>query len=224
MGENQEILNILESIGANVIGHFRLASGNDSDSYFHVRLALAYPEHALTISKRLADVFQGDNINTVVGFTIGGRALAEYVAKHLNAKLVLAKKEENKITLAKYGRIEKGENILVVDDVLTTGKSIHRALNTIRDETQGVLKGVGIVVDRSKKEPDFGVKTVRLHKLSTNLWPPESCPLCRKGEKLRDLRLADKELRIAFTGLPEELRSRLIAMYSQPYEYFLFDP
>jgi orotate phosphoribosyltransferase len=224
MDENQEILNIFESIGAHVIGHFRLASGNDSDSYVHVRLALGYPEHALTISKKLADAFQKDKVNVVVGFTIGGHILAKYVAEHLNARVIPATKAENRIIFAKCHKIENGEGILVVDDVLTTGNSIYQALNTIKNETPGILKGVGVVVDRSKKEPNFGVKTVTLRRLSMNLWAPESCPLCKKGDKPIDLRLADKELLIAFGGLPEQDRLRVMETYSQTYEYLFYGP
>jgi len=214
MGEEQEILNILETTNAYVKDHhFKLASGNHSDSYVHVGVALAHPEHALTIYKNLTDKFQKDNISVVVGFTYCGHILAAGVAEQLDARLVLAKRGENEVILPKGHRIGGGENVLLVDDVLTTGASMRQALNTIRSETQGVLKGIGVVVDRSEKAPDFGVKTVTLRTLPLKLWPPKSCPKCRKGDIPFDLSSADKIPLIRIASLPEEIRPIITMMH-----------
>ncbi len=214
MGMEQEILDILETTGAHLKnGHFKLVSGNHTDSYVHVRLALAYPEHASTIGKRLADEYQEDNIDAVVGFAVGGIILAKSVAAKLNARLVLAERKKDKISFSRGQVIEEGENVLIMDDVLTTGELIHQALSTMRNETRGVVKGVGVVVDRSKKVLDFGVKTVSLLRIDMNLWPPGSCPKCAKGDPLTDLSSPDKNPSAMLETLPEEVRPVLMVTY-----------
>jgi orotate phosphoribosyltransferase len=214
MDNEEEIMNILETTNAYVKGrHFILASRNHSDSYVHVGVALAHPEHALTIYKNLADKFEEDKISVVVGFTYCGHILAAGVAEQLKARLVLANKGENEVILPKGHRIGKGENVLVVDDVLTTGGSMRQALNTIRSETYGVLKGVGVVVDRSKKAPDFGVKMVKLRGLPLKLWSPKSCPKCREHDIPTDLSSADRIPLTRIASLPEELRPIVTMMH-----------
>ena len=214
MSEEQEILDILKTRGAYLTdGHFKLVSGNHSDEYVHVRLALAYSQHASTIGKMLADKFQGDKINAVVGFTVGGTTLAKNVAEHLKARPVLAERKEGKITFAPGYVIEKGDNVLLVDDVLTTGQLIDQMLGAIRNKTQGTPKGVGVVVDRSKREPNFRVKTVRLVRISMKLWPPKSCPKCKQGIPLTDLSQPDTNIFGVLYSLPEEVRPVIGSTY-----------
>ena len=210
----QEVLRILETTGAFLRdGHFKLVSGNHSDSYVHVRLALAYPEIASKIGKKLADEFQGDKINVVVAFSVSGIRLAESLAEHLKARVVRAERKEDKIILARGYTIEEGDNVLVVDDVLTTGRLIHQALRTIRNETRGILKGVGVIVDRSKKEPDFGVRSVSLVRIDMNLWSAESCPKCEQGIPLTDLTSPDTNVFAVLYSLPEGVRPILASTY-----------
>ena len=94
MGE-KELFDILDKTGAYLKnGHFKLVSGNHSDSYVHVRLALAYPEYASKIGKELSDRFRGDAINAVVAFTVSGIKLLHCVAEHFGARLVLSEIKE----------------------------------------------------------------------------------------------------------------------------------
>ena len=216
---SQDIVDMLETTGAYLQnGHFKLISGNHSDSYVHVRLALAYPEYASQIGKKLAGEFQEERIAVVVAFTVGGRELAESVAKHLEARFVRAEVKEEKIVLSKGHAIQQGENVLVVDDVLTTGQLIHEALATILDNTQGVPRGVGVVVDRSQKTPDFGVKTVSLATIAMNLWPTESCPKCQQGIPITDLSSPDKQPLSILKSLPQEIRPVFAMTYKEYLE------
>ncbi len=210
MGE-QEILRILETTGAFLRdGHFKLVSGNHSDTYVDVRLALQYSDLASSLGKKLADEFQEDKINVVVGF-VSGTVLAESVAGRLKARVLLVERRADKIILAK-GYIEQGDNVLIVDDVLTTGRSIHKVLRTIRNETTGIVKGVGVIVDRSKKEPDFGVKIRRLVPINMNLWPPKSCPKCKQRIPYKDLSSPDVIYAVAYS-LHEGVRTILGTSY-----------
>jgi len=214
----QQILDILETTGAYLKdGHFVLVSRNHTDSYVHVRLALAYPEHVLVIGQELAAKFQEDQIDVVLGFTLGGIELAESVARELDARLVRAESKEGRIAFRKGYTVEPGENALIVDDVLTTGHLIEQAIQAIR-KNRGVPRGVGIVVDRGLGPPDFGVRTVSLARIDMNLWPPESCPKCAQGIPKLDLSAPDTKPLAILESLPEESRPILAIIYSEYLE------
>ena len=208
----QEILDMLETTGAYLKnGHFSLVSGNHTDSYVHVRLALAYPELASSLGAKLADQFRDEQINVVAGFTIGGVKLAQEVAKSLSAKVVLAERSGEEIALLEGYAIGEGEKVLVVDEILTTGGSISHMLDLIKNETKGIPKGVGVVVDRSKDTPDFGVKFVKLARIDLNLWPPRSCPKCAQGIPITDLASPEEEPLNVTESLPDEQAGSVLA-------------
>ena len=85
--DRQEALDILKNSPAAYLedGHIQLKCGNHSDTYVHVRLALADRDNSATLGRMLAARFQADQISGVVGFTVGGELLARSVAKHLRA-------------------------------------------------------------------------------------------------------------------------------------------
>ena len=70
--------------------------------------------------------------------------------------------------------------VLVVEDVITTGLSTKEVLGIVKSKGALII-GVGSIVDRSGKNIDFGVKSISLIKLDLPVFPPENCPLCKKG-------------------------------------------
>lgn len=207
--EEKEILNILQKTGAYLKeGHYKLASGKHSDSYVHVRLALSYKEYVKKFGQAIAEFFKIDEINVVAGFTVGGILLAKSVSELLNATLVVGEKKRKEkrleVVFPNLEEIKEGDNILLVDDVLTTGGSMKLAINAINRLGRGVIKGVGIVVDRSKGKVDFRVKTVKLVSIDLNQYDSDACPLCRKGLPLKDLSAAETDISMTLSSLPEE--------------------
>jgi orotate phosphoribosyltransferase len=186
----KQLLDALEELGAYIRDeHINLVSKRHSDSYINVRTALSFQNYALEISKELAAEFQEDKIRVVVGFTKSGNILAQIIAEHLHAKAVIIDILDSNFSYLTSDKILKGENILIIDDVLTTGKSIYKALNILSDKTKGKIVGIGIVVDRSTKKIDFGVKYKRLAKINMNLWRSgkKYCPKCQEDIKIIDL-------------------------------------
>lgn len=219
--EEKEIIEILEKTGAYLKdGHFKLISEKHSDSYIHVRLALAYPEYASLISKMIAEKFKADKdkIDVVVGFSMGGIILAKQVADHLEARPVLGQYKDNEIEFAKGYDIKKDERVLIVDDVLTTGELIFKTIDKIKEERKGVLKGVGIIVDRSKNNIDFGVKTEILARIKTNIWNKDECPKCQAKIPLTDLSSPDTKPIAIIESLPEDIRPVLAIAYSDIFD------
>jgi len=230
LSEEKQVLQILETCHAIIReGHFKLYGGNHSDGYVHVRLALGHSDYASRIGKKIADQFLNDKIEVVVGFTVGGIVLAEYVADFLRTRKAVARIWDDSVMFVGGSKIIPGENVLVVDDVLRppAGEPINRILVKIKNEMKGNIKGVGVVVDRTLEEPNFvtDVKTIRLAKIKfLQLWSEPDCPLCKKGIPLEDLSKADIDpLTLLFSVSREEDRPFLAALLRHVFEEYWKD-
>jgi len=202
----EKIQDALEKTGAILEnGHFELKSGMHTDSYINVLLAITCPKYVSLFGDAIAQRFKDDHIDAVVGFTFGGTLLAQKVADALEARTVLIEKEGTAISFFSESQsIEKDENVLIVDEGITTGNSIRSVLGFVEDKTKGI-KVVGVVVDRSEKEPDFGVKTEYLIKKKMSLWPQNKCPLCEQRKPLTIIDSPEENpFQIRFS-LPKEL-------------------
>ena len=73
----------------------------------------------------------------------------------------------------------EGKNVLIVEDIVTTGGSVVEVLNVVK-EHGGVPVGVGLLVDRSGGKVDFGLRTEALLHLNVETFKAENCPLCAK--------------------------------------------
>lgn len=223
--EDEETLLILQESNAYFDkGHYILASGRHSDRYIFARLAMSHRDKRLRIAHFIARHFKDDKINVVAAFTVGGALLGNEVSKLLGAKFVVGRKtEEREIEFENLFKIEQEDRILVVDDVLTTGGSIKKAIDVIKTSRRGNIKGVAIVVDRSKGDIDFGkVKTVELIKLDLKQFDPETCPLCQKGLEKVDLSHVESDKHHALSVLTGESKN-LMAKGFEEYEKLLED-
>lgn len=79
--------------------------------------------------------------------------------------------------------LEADENVLVVEDVVTTGASVQEVLEAVR-ERGGHIRGIGIILDRSAGKVHFGHHTEVLLAIEPQTWEPEECPLCKEGVPL----------------------------------------
>jgi orotate phosphoribosyltransferase len=69
------------------------------------------------------------------------------------------------------------ERVLIVDDILTTGNSIRETMRAV-GKLGGVVIGIGVLIDRSVKEIDFGLPLFSCLRVPTTVYAPEECPLC----------------------------------------------
>jgi len=146
--DKNDILEIFRSTGALLEGHFVLTSGRHSDTYFQCAKVLQYPEYLTLFSRIIADQFEIDKIDTVISPAIGGIVVGTDVGRQLGVKTIFTERKDGKMKLRRGFEIEKGERILIVEDVLTTGGSIQEVIKIVK-ENKGEIAGVGVVVDRS---------------------------------------------------------------------------
>lgn len=146
--DKNDILEIFRSTGALLEGHFVLTSGRHSETYFQCAKVLQYPEYLTLFGRILADHFEDDKIDAVISPAIGGIVIGTEVGRQLGVKTIFTERKDGTMKLRRGFEIEKGERILVVEDVLTTGGSINEVIEIVK-ENKGKITGVGVVVDRS---------------------------------------------------------------------------
>ncbi len=183
MADQQEIFEIFQKAQALLKGHFLLSSGLHSDLYFEKFQVLQHPEYVEILCKKLASLFQGDNIEVVVGPTTGGVIIAYEVAKNLKTRSIFAESEGKRRVFKRGFGLKKGERVLIVDDILTTGKSVNEVIDLVK-KNDGEIIGIGLLLDRSGGKVDFGYPLKPLAVTEVKNYPPEECPLCKKGQPL----------------------------------------
>ena len=171
---------ILLRLGALKHGHFRLTSGLHSDRYMQCAALFQFPRESEQLCAALAEKFAGQKIDLVAGPALGGIIMAYEVARALGVPNIFSEREEGKMTFRRGFRVEAGQKVLVVEDVVTTGGSVKEVIGLVR-AAGGEVVGVGSVVDRSGGKADFGVPFQALMTLEATNWKEEDCPLCKEG-------------------------------------------
>jgi orotate phosphoribosyltransferase len=176
----QNLLTIFEQTGALLEGHFQLTSGLHSARYLQCALVLQYPEHAEFVGRALAAKFRDDRVDAVVAPAIGGIIVAHETARAIGVRALFTERESGVMTLRRGFRLTRGERVLVVEDVVTTGGSTRETIEAVI-EADGVVIGAGSIVDRSGGTVDVGVRCLSLLTLEVAAYDPSECPLCKEG-------------------------------------------
>ena len=166
---------LLEESGAILRGHFVLTSGRHSDVYFEKFRVLEQPRVLSALCEKIAEHFRDQGIDIVAGPLTGGIIIAFEVARQLGCNSVYVESEGGVKMLRRGASVPAGARVLVVDDVLTTGKSIHEVLSVMRN-SKAVPVGVGVLISRSEGQPDFGCPCFAAHRVEARSWAPEEVP------------------------------------------------
>ena len=186
-----EVLDLLQKVGAFRTGHFVFTHGRHSDSYVNKDALYPYTHDTSQLCKAMAERFIDKNVEVVIGPTMGAAILAQLVAFHLTE---LTSKEVYGVYADKdgqggfilrrgYDEIVRGKNVLVVEDLTTTGGSIKKVVEVARDAGATVIGAIAIVnrggVTRAAVgNPPIFLSLVELHLES---WDESDCDLCKKG-------------------------------------------
>lgn len=177
---SDEVMAIFKAAGAILEGHFLLTSGLHSPLYWEKFRVLQYPHYTERLCRLIADHFRGENVQVVAGPTTGGIIISFEVARQLGVRSIFAEKEGEKRVFRRGFTIESGERVLIVDDVLTTGKSICEVMEAV-NKLGGNIIGVAVLVDRAEVDRDFGVPLFSCLKTTAPTYEPANCPLCARG-------------------------------------------
>jgi len=174
---SDEVLEIFKAAGAIKEGHFLLASGLHSPVYWEKFRILQYPHLTERLCHLIAQHFEGQKIDLVAGPTTGGIILAFETGRQLGVRSIFAEKEGGVRVFRRDFQIAPGELVLIVDDILTTGRSLRGTISAI-NKLGGIIIGIGVLVDRTEQSLDFNLPFFSCLRAPTTVYSPQECPLC----------------------------------------------
>ena len=178
----QNIHQRLADTGALLEGHFLLSSGLHSNRYIQCAKLLMHPNHATWAGEKLAEKLQGAQIDMVVSPAIGGIVIGQEVAKALGLPHIFVEKENSVPTLRRGFSIDAGAKAVIVEDVVTTGKSTREVIGVLEQAGAEVVACCAMV-DRGGSE-NIAQPFHALAKFQIEVFTPEDCPLCKSGIQL----------------------------------------
>ena len=175
------ILDRFRRAGALLEGHFRLTSGLHSPGYLQCALVLQHPREAETLGGAIADRVRDLGIQTVLSPALGGIVIGQEVGRALGVRAIFAERQDGRLTLRRGFTLDRGEKVLVVEDVVTTGGSTRETIDVAR-EAGAVVVGAAAIIDRSGGQQNIDVPFYVLAEVSLPTYDPAACPLCLAGQ------------------------------------------
>ena len=181
--EIMEIAKLMEQSGAVMRGHFQLTSGRHSNVYLEKFRLLERPEVVEQVGRKMAVEVSGFKIDIVLGAAIGGILISSATAKALGTKGIFAERKDGQLDLRRGFELNRGDRVLVVEDIVTTGGSVRELLDIV-DINGAETAAVVCLADRTEEGVDFGCVTKALMRFPAVSWELEECPLCKENEPL----------------------------------------
>jgi len=175
------MIDLLIRTGSLLKGHFELSSGLHSNQYFQCAKLLQYPEYAEKAGKQLAALFDASKIDVVLGPALGGVIIGYETAKSLGKKSIFTERKDGIMTLRRGFNINKGDRVLVIEDVITTAKSTMESIEIIKS-FGGKIAGIGCIVDRTSGQTSLKIES--LIQIDPEIYFPEECPMCKLGQSI----------------------------------------
>ncbi len=180
MDTKEKVLDILKEANVLMEGHFLLTSGRHSDKYLQCARIFQYTKYSEELCKMLAEKYKNSEIDMVIGPAIGAIQMAYEVSRHLGVKNIFAERQDGIMTLRRGFNIEKDQKVLIVEDVITTGGSVKEVIEVVKNHGGNVI-GVGVIVDRSGGNADFGTRLESVISIDVQSYTSEECPLCKQN-------------------------------------------
>jgi len=177
-------------------GHFLLASGNHSSRYLQSAKVMEYPKKAALLTDALAAMIKdaGIEVDTVCAPALGGVLTGYELARSLDVRSIFVEKKEGGMELRRGFEVTQGENIIICEDIITTGGSALKAAQAIEAlggkvvafaslANRGFCKRVG-GNDTAKAECSLpnDVPLFALDDFTFEMYTPDECPMCKEGK------------------------------------------
>ena len=164
-------------------GHFCLTSGLHSDTYFQCAKLYQYPDIVETLAKELAYKLEGIEFDTIVAPAIGAVIFGYEVAKQSKKRNLFVERKDGIMQLRRGYELKKGEKVVIIEDVITTARTIFETKDAIKEFDCEVV-GVGCIVDRTQGKMNNEFQIYSLLQSSPVTYDPSDCPLCKAGIEL----------------------------------------
>ena len=153
MLSHKKSLNILRKTSALIEGHFILSSGLHSSKYIQCAKLLSFPSIAAKICKALAKKIKRsfNKIDLILAPAMGGIIIGYEIGRLLKKETIFCERVNGKFALRRGFKIKKGSRVLIIEDVITTGKSSMECVHLVKKAKASVI-GFASIIDRSTKK------------------------------------------------------------------------
>ncbi len=153
MLSHKKSLNILRKTNALLEGHFILSSGLHSSNYIQCAKLLSFPSKAEKICKSLSNKIKKNfkKIDLILAPAMGGIIIGYEIGRLLKKETIFCERVKGKFILRRGFHIKKGSRVLIIEDVITTGKSSMECVKLIQ-KAKASLVGFATIIDRSTKK------------------------------------------------------------------------
>lgn len=179
----EEVLNEFREAKALLEGHFLLSSGLHSEKYLQCARVLMDPERAARVCSALAEKIKltiDEKIDIVVSPAMGGVIVGYEMGRQLGVEAIFTERVDGEFVLRRGFEIQKGANVLMAEDIVTTGLSSKECIETIR-KYGGNVVAASCLIDRSNGKVDVGVPLVSLMGLEIPAYDANNLPDHLKG-------------------------------------------
>ena len=187
--DEQEVLDILQKVGAFRSGHFVFTSGRHGDSYINKDALYTHTHDLSRLCRAIAERFAEKGIEVVIGPAVGAAILSQWVAYHLTEitgreiYAAFADKDGQGGFVVKrgYEKIIVGKKTLVVEDLTTTGGSLKKVVEMARSQGADIVAAIVICNRGNVEKRDVGdpPEFISLVHLQLDSWSEGECDLCK---------------------------------------------
>ncbi len=173
----EESLKILKKTNALIEGHFILSSGLHSPKYVQCAQLMSIPSEAVKICQSLADKIKREftDFDIILSPAMGGIIVGYELGKLLNKRTIFSERVDGEFKLRRDFKIEKGNKVLIVEDVITTGKSSLECSKLVSSSNAKIV-GYACIIDRSNGQSNIKDKIVSQVKLNIPTYKKENLP------------------------------------------------
>lgn len=179
----EQVLAEFEKAGALLKGHFILSSGRHSDTFLQKALVFQYPQRTAKLCKALAELISAKvkkRIDAIVSPAVGGIIPGYETARHLKLPAMFVERQDGVFQLRRNFHLDEAMNVVVVEDVVSTGLSSRECIESIKKTGAKVL-ALAALIDRSGGEAKFDVPFIPLARIKVASWDAGKLPKHLQG-------------------------------------------
>ena len=173
----EESLKILKETNALIEGHFILSSGLHSPKYVQCAQLMSKPSQAAQICQSLANKIKSklNNVNLILSPAMGGIVIGYEIGKLMGIETIFSERVNGEFQLRRDFKIKKDTNVLIVEDVITTGKSSVECSKLVKINKANIV-GYACIIDRSNGKTEINDKIISQIKLNIPTYKKENLP------------------------------------------------
>ena len=173
----KESLKILKETNALIEGHFILSSGLHSSKYVQCAQLMSKPDKANKICNSLTKKIQNefDDFNLILSPAMGGIIVGYELGRILNIQTIFSERVNGVFKLRRDFQIQKGTKVLIVEDVITTGKSSLECSKLVKENNANIV-GYACIIDRSNGKSEIKDKIISQVELNIPTYNKNNLP------------------------------------------------